>query len=162
MLHTLAAELRLHSALYRLCIEGAAIALLCYIGFTDFRSFKIPNKSVLLLLLLYVPYAAVARSSWEIVSDVVLAALVFTASFWFYAKGVVGGGDVKFIAAACLWVGPHCALPFCAFLLVFLALHLGAVRLGWAAKQAAGDRYAIPYAPSFAAAVVATILLGCS
>jgi Flp pilus assembly protein protease CpaA len=93
--------------------------------------------------------------------NVAVSLAVFVVLLFFYAKGAVGGGDVKLVSVVCLWIGTHCALLFSALLLVFIGLHVVAVRLGLASTQQMGFRQAIPYAPSIAGALIGTILLGC-
>ena len=142
-------------------MEAAAVAVLGYIAYTDFRNFKINNSSVLVLLLLYGVYALTARSPYEVLSNAILGVIVFAVLFWLYTKSVVGGGDVKLVPVVCLWVGAHCALAFSIFLLIFIFVHLAAVRLGWAPTLAVGDHQAISYAPSVAVALICVIALGC-
>lgn len=154
-------DLFLHGAQYKFYIEIAAVVVLLYVAFTDFRTFKIRNDVLLLLVVLYVLLAIVSRSWIEIAEDVLLAIFMFAVLLWFFAKGVIGGGDVKLVSVACLWIGVHCALLFSALLLVFLILHIGAARMGWANTKPMGGRYAIPYAPSVAGALIGVILLGC-
>jgi Flp pilus assembly protein protease CpaA len=117
---------------------------------------------VLLLIILYVLYALAARTSQEILLSIILAAVVFGSLLYFYIKRFVGGGDVKLVPIVCLWVGPHCALLFSVLLLVFICLNLVAARMGWTRTATMGKRQALPYAPSVAGAMIATILLGCS
>jgi prepilin peptidase CpaA len=153
-------DLLLHGPQYKFYIEIAAVAVLLYVGFTDFRTFKIRNDVLLLLLLLYVPLAIVSRScSWaEIVESILLAIVMFAVLLWFFAQKVIGGGDVKLLSVACLWIGVHGALLFSALLLIFILLHLGAARMGWANTKPMGGRYAIPYAPSVAGALIGVIV----
>ena len=146
---------------YRVGVETAVVAVLSYIAVIDFRSFKIQNWSVLLLLALYVLYAPMARSSSEIIWDVVLGIAMFAVLLWFYAKGAVGGGDVKLVPLVCLWVGTHCALLFSILLLAFISVHLIATHAGRAGTVSMAGRRAIPYGPAVAAALICTILLGC-
>jgi Flp pilus assembly protein protease CpaA len=106
-------------------------------------------------------FALVARTRSEIQSDLILSAIMFAVLSWFYSKGVIGGGDVKFVTVACLWVGLHCALAFSVIILVLIGLHIFAAWMGWAATKPKAGRFAIPYAPSIAGALIATIMLGC-
>jgi hypothetical protein len=78
-----------------------------------------------------------------------------------YARKLVGGGDVKLLAVACLWTGIHCALVFSVAVLVFIGLHVTAVKSGWIAAGDSARRGTIAYAPSVAGALIGTILLGC-
>lgn len=152
-------ELPIHGKWYQWCIEAATIAVLCEIAITDLRAFRILNSRVLLLLLLYVLFAAISRSPSEILWDIVLAVVMFGFLFLLYLKGVVGGGDVKLVPVVCLWVGTHFALPFSLFLLIFTSLHLFACRMGWAPTLVIRKKRAISYAPSIAAALICTIVL---
>ena len=146
---------------YKVYIEVALVAVLVYVGFTDFRAFKISNNLVLLLLVLYVFFALVARTPSEIVSDLIFSGIIFVVLVWFYTKGGIGGGDVKLVTVACLWTGPHCALLFSVMLLLLIGLHVFAAWMGWAATKPKAGRFAIPYAPSIAGALIATTMLGC-
>jgi Flp pilus assembly protein protease CpaA len=154
-------DLQLHGEAYRFYIEVALAAVLFYAALTDLRTFKIPNNLVLLLLVLYVLFAMIARTPFEILTDLALAAVIFAVLLWFYTRGVIGGGDVKFVAAACLWVGLHCALLFSITLLLLIGLHLFAAWMGWAATKSMAGRLAIPYAPSVAGSLIAVTLFGC-
>jgi len=68
-------HLLLHGAQYEFYIEIATVAVLFYVGFTDFRTSKIRNDVVLLLLVLYILFAFISRSWFEILWNVVLAQL---------------------------------------------------------------------------------------
>jgi prepilin peptidase CpaA len=155
------ADLLLHGHQYKIYVEIAAALVLVYAGITDFRIFKIRNYVVLLLLVLYVPFALVARSWFDIALNVVFALIVFTGLLWFFARGSIGGGDVKLMAVACLWVGVHCVLPFAIFLLLLIMVHVAAVRFGWAKTKTIAGRNAISYAPSIAGALIGVMLIGC-
>jgi Flp pilus assembly protein protease CpaA len=161
VVQTVLFNLQLHEGTYKFYIEAALVAVLFYIAVTDFRIFKIPNNVILLLLVLYVLFAFVARTTSEIVSSCVLSTITFLVLLWFYTKGVVGAGDVKFVTVACLWIGLQCAVLFSLLLLVLIGLHVFAAWMGWAATKPMAGRLAIPYAPSVAGALIATTLLGC-
>ncbi len=154
-------ELLLHGAQYRFYIEAATVVVLFYVALSDFLSFKIRNEVVLLLLILYVLFAFVTRSRLEVVTDVILAIVIFGVLLWFYTQGVVGGGDVKLVAVVCLWIGTHCALLFSVLLLALGGLHLLAAKMGWARTKPMVGRVGIPYAPSVAGALIGVIVLGC-
>ena len=146
----------------KLFIEAATVAVLCYIAYIDFRTFKIRNESLILLLVLYVVYALLARSSYEILSNVLFGAVMFGILLFFYARKLIGGGDVKLLSIACLWVDMHCALLFSAALLTFIILHVAAVSIRWVGTNRIEGRRGIPYAPSIAGALITLILLGCA
>lgn len=116
---------------------------------------------MLFLLLLYGVFAAITRSPYEILSDILLGLCIFGFLILFYRKGVIGGGDVKLVPVAALFVGTHSALPFSVLLLAFTSLHLLATRMNWVPTLAIGKRRAISYAPSIAAALVCVIVIDC-
>jgi Flp pilus assembly protein protease CpaA len=151
-----------YAASYKFYVEAATIAVLCYIGYTDFRTFKIRNESLALLLVLYALYAGLTRSAEGILFDVLFGAIIFGFLLFPYARKLIGGGDVKFFAVACVWVGTHCALIFSGALLVFVVLHLAALRMRWIVTVEDDDRQLIPYGPSVAGALISVILLGCT
>jgi Flp pilus assembly protein protease CpaA len=159
--HQIQIDLLHHGEQYKFYIEIAVVAVLFYIGFTDFRTFKIRNDAVLLLLVLYILFALVSRSWFEILTNVILAVVMFGILLWFFTRGAVGGGDVKLMAVVCLWIGAHCALLFSVLLLLLIGLHLLAARMGWAQTKTMAVRNAIPYAPSIAGALIGVIMLGC-
>ncbi len=161
LLHRIQIDFLGHEEQYRLYVKAATIAVLFYVALTDFRTFRIPNETILLLLLLYIAYAPVARSASEIAGNVLVGAIMFGILLLLYARGALGGGDVKLLSTASLWVGIHCALPFSVFLLLLICLHVFAVRMGWARAQTIAERQAIPYAPSIAGALIGVIFLGC-
>lgn len=161
VLQVVHSELRLHVGWYEFAVKAATVAVLFYIGLTDLRTFKIHNLSLGSLLLLYILYAAVARSLYEVVSDAVLCIVVFAVLIWFYSKGAIGGGDVKLLPIACLWVGTHCAVLFSVLLLLFIIIHLAAAKAGWMEIRYRGARWTVPYAPSICTAVAVNILAGC-
>jgi Flp pilus assembly protein protease CpaA len=154
-------DLQLHREAYKFYVEVALVAVLFYVGLTDFQTFKIQNNVVLLLVVLYVLFAFVARAPSEILSNLVLAAIMFAVLLWLFSRGVIGGGDVKFVTAACLWIGLHCALLFSIILFPLISLHVLAAWMGWATTKPMAGRLAIPYAPSVAGALIALVLLGC-
>jgi Flp pilus assembly protein protease CpaA len=151
-----------YAASYKFYVEAATIALLCYIGYTDLRTFKIRNETLVLLLVLYALYAVLMRSAEDILFDVLFGAVIFGFLLFPYARKLIGGGDVKFIAVACVWAGTHCALIFSGALFILVVLHLTALRMRWIVTIENSDRQLIPYGPSVAGALISVILLGCT
>ena len=83
----LQSELLLHGAQYKLYIEAATVAVLFYVALTDFLTFKIRNELIVLLLILYALFAFVTRSRIEVLTDIVLAVVIFAVLLWFYSQG---------------------------------------------------------------------------
>ena len=135
--------------------------VLFYVALTDFKYFKIRNELILVLAGLFVIHALLSgrwvSSHWNLG----FAALMFGIMVYFYAQNAMGGGDLKILAVAFLWVGVGCAVPFAVLLAVCAALHVAAAKFGWAEVQEVGGRKRIPLAPSVAAAMILCFLLGC-
>jgi prepilin peptidase CpaA len=137
-------------------------AALLYAAFTDLKQYKIGNELVVLLVGLFFLHSLFANRWTNIAWSTGLAASVFLFLLYFYSRHWIGGGDVKILPVAFLWAGIECALPFVLLLLLFVSLHTVAARFGWMQQQNDSDgRVRIPFAPSIAAALIATILLGC-
>jgi hypothetical protein len=65
------------------------------------------------------------------------------------------------LTVAFLWVGIECALLFAIFMLIFVAIHTGAAKLGWLKVQEVQGRQRIAFAPSIAGALIVTFMTGC-
>jgi prepilin peptidase CpaA len=139
------------------------LAALFYAAFIDLKHYKINNELILLLIGLFVLHAFLsdrwAHAAWNLA----LAGGVFLFLIYFYSRRWVGGGDVKMLAVAFLWAGIDCASQFVLLLLLFVFLHAAAAQFEWLESQRdiSDGRRRIPFAPSIAAALIATILLGC-
>jgi len=153
-------HLLLHGSQYKFYIESAVVAVLFYVGYTDFRTFKIRNGWVLLLLVLYALLALVDRTQAEVVANVLLGAGMFAVLLFFYARGVVGGGDVKLLAVVSLWIKAGHAVPFSILLLGFICLHVVMAKLGWAPTKPMAGSVAISFGPAVAAALIGAIITG--
>ena len=152
----------LDSPLMSWAILTLTAAILCYAALIDLRSFTIPNALVVALVLLFFVYAWQSDRSASIPSHLAFSLAVSLPMLVFYARGWAGGGDVKILAAAFLWVGLECAFAFALLLLAFSSVHAVASKLGWlAARKDERARMRIPFAPSVAAAMIGTVLLGC-
>jgi prepilin peptidase CpaA len=87
--------------------------LLCFAGLMaaaaveDARHLVIPNPVVVGLCALWPLCAATAADASLLagIEALAVAAIVFLAGAAVFARGLVGGGDVKLIAAASLWAG---------------------------------------------------------
>ena len=139
------------------------VATLFYAALIDLKHYKIRNELILLLIGLFVLHAFLSGRWTDAAWNLSLAAGVFLFLIYFYSRHWMGGGDLKILAVAFLWTGIECALPFVLLLLLFVSLHTAAARFGWVGSQQDDNdsRQRIPFAPSIAAALITTILLGC-
>ena len=85
--------------------------LLASVCVWDVRARRIPNRLVLVILLLGVGYS-VAADPWLPGALRALGGLTVGLAIWlpFYLLRMMGAGDVKFFAAASAWLGPALAV----------------------------------------------------
>jgi len=138
-------------------------AVLLYAALTDLKHYQIRNELIIVLAGLYVLHAFLSGRWPGIPWNAGLATLMLAVMLYFYSQNLMGGGDVKLLVVAFLWVGIDCALPFAILLMLFAAVHAVAGKLGWVDVQLTGEdqRARIAFAPSVAAALIAVFMLGC-
>jgi prepilin peptidase CpaA len=138
-------------------------AVLFYAAYSDLRHYKIRNELILALAVLFFIHAVVSGRWVSAHWNVAFAFLMLVAMLVFYSRHLMGGGDVKLLSIAFLWVGIGCALPFAILLLLCAGIHTAAAKLGWAQIQRVndGEPKRIPFAPSIAAALIGVFILGC-
>ena len=135
--------------------------LLFYMALTDLKHFKIRNEFVLVLAALFFLHAFVS-GRWVIIQwNFGFALLLSLIMFYFYLKNMMGGGDLKLLTVALLWVGPFCALPFALFLLLSVCIHIAAVKLKFIEPRVVSGKDWIAFAPSVAAALISVFIAGC-
>lgn len=133
---------------------------LFYVAMTDLREFKIRNALMITLACLYGIYAFLSGEWVHAYWNVGFAAAMFVVMVVFYSWNWLGGGDVKFLTVAFLWVGIRHALPFALMLLVFAVAHIVlAEKFAWVPVRRTEGRARIPFAPSIAAALIGIFAL---
>jgi prepilin peptidase CpaA len=141
-------------------LRVVASTLLLQAAWTDLREYKIRNELILALAGLFVLYAVLTGRWADLRWDIAFAAVMFVVMLVFYSLGWIGGGDVKILAVAFLWTGLSGALPFAILLALFSGVHTFAAKLGWLKSEVTDSgRRRIPFAPSVAAALIATFVL---
>src|SRR5690242_6648301 len=88
----------------RWAIAGLFAALLAIASVSDIRYRRIPNWTVLAIVMLWIPWifaGQVASVPWSLAA----AVFVFIIGIAFYAVGVWGAGDSKLISAVVLFIG---------------------------------------------------------
>jgi prepilin peptidase CpaA len=104
-------------------------ALIIGAALSDIREFRIPNKISLALLALYPLYVLSSPVPVAWLMALAIGSLIFVAGLTLFFCGLVGGGDVKFLAVVSLWAGASLTLK----LLVVMGLAggvLGVAALG--------------------------------
>jgi prepilin peptidase CpaA len=97
--------------------------LVIYGGLSDLSRFRIPNWVSYGLILLFAAHTflrwldtpflpSLGFSLPAYAYNILIALVVFVGSTIFWKLGYVGGGDVKYLTATSLWMGPGLALPF--------------------------------------------------
>lgn len=143
---------------YEYCVLLIFPFSLIYAGISDALSLTIPNKISLALIVGFIflaPFSGLTMA--EIGSHVLVGFLILLVGFGLFAWGGIGGGDVKLLAAAGLWLGPDHALGFLALVTIFggflslFCLHLRGTPLPsflagqrWLVNLQVGD-VAVPY-----------------
>ena len=137
-------------------------AILFYVAFTDLKHYKIRNDVILILAGLFFVYVALSGHWMTMFWNSVFAALLFFLMLYFYSRSLMGGGDLKLLTVAFLWVGPSCVVPFSLLLLLFVGIHVFGAKLKLVdIKQGEGQKKSIAFAPSIAAALIAIFMVGC-
>ena len=136
-------------------------ALLFYIALTDLREFKIRNDLILVVAGLFFVHALLSGRWVELHWNLGFAALAFAFMVYWYAQGLMGGGDLKLMTVALLWSGVRCAVPLLIIIVVVALIHALAAKQGYVAAQTVNGRMRIPFAPAIAAGRIGIFLLGC-
>jgi prepilin peptidase CpaA len=144
-------------------ILAVTAGVLLFAAIADLKRYTIGNTLILALAVLFAVFTVVTGRWTALVWNVGIATLLFVVLFYFYSRSWMGGGDVKLLTVAFLWIGSDCALLFAILLCAFASIHGAAAKLNWVPSQSAGDdkRARIAFAPSVAAALIGTFLLGC-
>ena len=85
--------------------------------------------------------------------------MVFVVLAVTYHFGMMGGGDLKLLTIAFLWLGLEHGLLFCLLLCAASLVYIGIARLNWLPSRKLDDRTRIPFGPSIAVAWITTMLL---
>lgn len=94
-------------------IAGLLVMLpgLAWAAASDIRHYQIPNRACALVAGSYLlALAALPLGGW--IAGLVTGVAVLALGAVLFARGWVGGGDVKLAAAVALWAGPALLAPF--------------------------------------------------
>ena len=96
----------LNAAFTHQFVISCLVGLLVWAAVSDFRTFTIPNRVSLCILILYPAHlmANPVPVSWA--ASLGIAAIVFAAGCMLFAMKAMGGGDVKLLAVTTMWAGP--------------------------------------------------------
>ena len=136
----------------------------------DAQHMRIPNRLILFLAAGFAVTAVLTQPGWtDLAASLATGAAILAGGAILFARGWMGGGDVKLLAVTGLWLGPAAtpalllltALAGGLLTLIIIACHaLGADRLAAgriAALRPPLDR--VPYGIAIAAAAIAVAFL---
>lgn len=92
---------------------------------SDLRYLQIPNRLILVVCLLYPIHVLSADAPVDVLGAVSMSGGILMIGFILFGLRLVGGGDVKFLAAAGLWAGTDLGFE----LVVLMALFGGVLAL---------------------------------
>jgi prepilin peptidase CpaA len=148
-------------SIYVLTILLVASCVLFFVAVADLQNYKIKNEMVQLLAALYLTYV-VASGTWnEMPSHLGIAFVIFVVLLICYSYKMLGGGDVKLLTVAFLWVGKDCASLFAVVMLGITSVHTGLAYFGLVRSQTVNGRKRVAYAPAIAGALVIVFVSGC-
>ncbi|WP_299970833.1 prepilin peptidase [uncultured Roseobacter sp.] len=155
-----------------LIVASALFFGLCVaIAWSDMRHRRIPNRFILLLIL-GAPLLLIGgqMTPKTMAASFALALCLFFVGSQLFARGWIGGGDVKLICALVLWFPPGPALWFVYLALLFggvlalivlvlrLAARRGLVTIGSAQRRLLEETLCVPYGVSICAAAAVSFI----
>jgi prepilin peptidase CpaA len=88
----------------------ALIVVLGWAAIGDARTLIIPNRLSLAVLALYPAWVLAAGPAVQPLHGLATGAVVLAIGFVMFARGLLGGGDAKLLAALAVWAGPGLVL----------------------------------------------------
>lgn len=139
-------------------IRIALAAILIFVMVDDLRNFRVRNEAVAALAVLFLLRAALSGRYAEALSHASFAAVMFAVFVLIYIRGLLGGGDVKLLGAAFLWLGIEHAFVFSLFLIAFTLAYALLAKLGGVPRKMVAARTTIPFGPCIGAAWLVTLI----
>ncbi len=141
-----------------LVLLGVVLTLL-HVIVEDLRRFRITNRSVAILTGLFVAWILIHRDWSGLAVHAAFGGVMFAVLLGMYALRLMGGGDVKLLAVAFLWLGHEASLVFTLGMAAFTLIYVVAARMKWLPARPSDKGLRIPFGPSIAAAWIATIFI---
>jgi prepilin peptidase CpaA len=82
------------------------VSCVAYAILSDIRYLMIPNWVSAVLAVTFLPYCVLFWPALDLISRLEITSGIFLLALLFYYFNWFGGGDVKFLTAVSLWVGP--------------------------------------------------------
>jgi len=143
-------------------IHFALAAILIFVIIDDLRNYRIQNEAVAALAVLFLLRTALRGCYQEALAHAAFAAVMFAVLLLMYvlmnARGRMGGGDVKLLGAAFLWLGIENSFVFLLFLIAFTLAYALLAKFGSVPRQMITARTKIPFGPCIGAAWLITVI----
>jgi prepilin peptidase CpaA len=146
------------ASLHQVQALAVVMPILVLVVIDDLRNFRIRNQVVLALLVLFGVFYMVNGDLAAFTSHLLFGLAMFALCLVMYRFGMMGGGDVKLLAVAFLWMGIENATVF--------AMLLGMLAMGYAAGasfhllpyRTDNGRVKVPYGPTISLAWIGASL----
>ncbi|WP_424362196.1 A24 family peptidase [Methylocystis parvus] len=136
----------------------ALVATLVFTIVDDWRNYTIRNEAILILLALFAARMIALGDYAHIGGQLMLAAFMFVTLLIIYSRGWMGGGDVKLLAVAFLWIGVAELSTFTLLMCALVIVYYVAAKLKFAPSRGQARVY-IPFAPCISGAWLLTLAL---
>ncbi len=139
---------------------GAAVSvLLITVLVDDLTNYRIRNTTVLLLAVLFVVWCLIKGDLSLFLTHVLVATVVFIVLSVMYHFRLMGGGDVKLLLVAFLWLGLDQGFLFSVLLSITSLVYVVIARFRWVPSRKLNGRTSMPFGPSITVAWIMTSLL---
>ena len=128
----------------KLLFAVLGIGTCVFIAIDDVRRFRITNYANLALA---IPGAGfwLLQSPGQLLVNALYAAVLSLPLLYMFARGKIGGGDLKFFLAALIWTGPGYGIVFAAILFVTVAVTLILIKIHVMPRQQGPSGTKIPF-----------------
>lgn len=132
--------------------------ILVLVVIDDLRNFRIRNQAVLALLVLFGAFCIANGDFDAFKSNLLFGLAMFGVCLVMYRFGMMGGGDVKLLAAAFLWMGIENAPIFSVLLGAFAMVYATGASFYLLPSRCDNGRVKVPYGPTISLAWIGASL----
>lgn len=143
--------------LTEIAVKMGVCATLIYIIIDDLRNYRIKNYSLVFLLVLFLADTIIQGAYVDAGIQLLIALIFFVILLFPYARGLLGGGDVKLLAVAFLWLGGPQRMMFAILFFFSTLLYVVAAKCHLAPSRGRTAVF-IPFGPSIAGAWLLTLV----
>lgn len=149
----------LHSFLISYALPAVAVGVLVFIIIEDLRRYRISNRAVLALLIVFLAESVLRGDVPAAIGNVLFGLLMFALLLVAYRFRAMGGGDVKLLGAAFLSLGLQPSLFFTFAMAVLTLIYAAGAKFGIFPGRTGDKGLKIPFGPAIAGAWIATIFM---